>query len=63
MQVRFNQDCRDGISWYKGDLGEIQRILVEKPQATSTIYIVTVRNKDVWATEDDFIEWNQISLF
>lgn len=61
--IKFTQDCRDGISWFKGDIGVIQRTLASKPQVTSTIYIVKVRDRDVWATEEDFVDWNQLSLF
>jgi hypothetical protein len=63
MIVRFINDCRDGISWFKGDQGEVIRALVEKPQATSDIFIVEVRGQNVWATGEDFIVWNQLSLF
>lgn len=61
--VRFLADCRDGISWFKGDEGEIVKQLTAKPQATSDIYLVEVRNQKVWATDDDFIRWNQLRLF
>jgi hypothetical protein len=63
MIVRFLQDCRDGLSWFKGDLGTLHRTLVERPQASSGIHIIEVRGRNVWATDEDFIEWHQLSLF
>lgn len=63
MIVKFIENCRDGISWFKGDIGKVTKTLVEKPQATSTIYLVDVRQRSVWATDADFIEWNQLALF
>lgn len=63
MRVRFIENCRDGISWFKGDIGVIDKQLVAKPQATSDIYVVFVRDNKVWATDQDFIPWDQLSLF
>lgn len=61
--IRFSSNCRDGLSWFKGDLGEIKTKLAVKPEATSDIYLITVREKVVWATGEDFEIWNQLSLF
>ena len=63
MTVRFLSDCKDGISWFKGDEGETVKQLAAKPQATSNIFLVEVRDRKVWATDSDFIEWNQLRLF
>ena len=61
--VRFPKDCRDGVSWFANDVGEIVEVLATKPQASSDIYIVKVRGQETWATSEDFTIWNQLSLF
>jgi hypothetical protein len=63
MMIRFTSNARDGISWFKGDVGEVVSILVKRPQATSDIYIARVRDRNVWCTTEDFDPWNQLSLW
>jgi len=61
--VKFTQKSRYG-EWNKGDLGEIEKVLVLPPANQKGIYIIRLNNGEaVWATDEDFIVWNQLTLF
>lgn len=62
QRVRFVTGSRFN-DWQKGDFGVITKVLVKQPQNLRDIYLVEVRGKEVWATNEDIIAFNQMELF
>jgi hypothetical protein len=63
--IRFNQNSRFG-EWKKGDIGEIDRLLVGKPENQSNIYVVKRDSNPalIWVIDTEFsLYWRQMTLF
>jgi len=61
--VRFSAASRHG-DWAKGEQGTIEKVLATPPQNQAEL--VVVKKDDgvsVWATSQDLIAWDQLSLF
>lgn len=56
VSSRFND-------WQKGDFGEVTKVLALPPQNQKELYIIKVRDNEVWATSEDVIAFNQMRLF
>jgi hypothetical protein len=62
QRIRFTKSSRFN-DWHLGDLGEITRVLALPPQNQKSLYVIKVRDREVWATAEDFTPMNQLSLF
>jgi hypothetical protein len=63
--VRFISNSRHG-DWSKGDLGEATTQLAAQGENQKNVYLVRLienGGKIVWATDEDFEPFNQLTLF
>ncbi len=61
--MRFVKDPRFS-EWSKGDKAIVVKRIATFPASQNTIYVLKLETGDeVWATNQDIVRWDQLSLF
>jgi hypothetical protein len=61
--VRFVKDPRFS-EWSKGDTAIVVKTIATYPASQNAIYVLRLQDgTEVWATNNDVVAWNQLSLF